>query len=122
MDESGFRSSDPNMHTASSGTPVLTDANMDKSSSGTPVQTDVNMDKSSSGDPVPPDGGWGYVVALTSFILQGLTSGMIYIFGILLVALLEEFGETEATTSIIGSIQPALITFTGTVKPVMSDP
>lgn len=65
------------------------------------------------GGPPPPDGGWGWLVVLASFILQALTIGITYTFGVLFVALLDEFGESEATTSWIGSIQPALLYFTG---------
>ena len=60
-----------------------------------------------------PDGGWGWAVCFASFLLQLLTIGITYTFGILFVDLLEYFGESEATTAWIGSIQPCLLYFTG---------
>lgn len=64
-------------------------------------------------NPNAPDGGWGWVVVASSFILQGLTIGITYTFGVIFVDLLEYFGESQSTTAWIGSIQPALLYFTG---------
>lgn len=61
----------------------------------------------------PPDGGYGWLVVLGSFLLQALTIGITYTFGVLFVDLLEAFDAGESTTSWIGSIQPALLYFTG---------
>ena len=64
-------------------------------------------------DPHAPDGGWGWVVCFGSFMLQALTIGITYTFGIIFVELLEYFDTTEAEASWIGSIQPCLLYFTG---------
>ena len=65
-------------------------------------------------DPQPaPDGGWGWVVCFASFMLQALTIGVTYTFGIIFVELLDYFDANEATASWIGSIQPCLLYFTG---------
>ena len=40
---------------------------------------------------VPPDGGWGWVVCFASFWTNGSIFGIINTFGIMYVALLEEF-------------------------------
>lgn len=66
-----------------------------------------------SSNGVPPDGGYGWVVVFASFMLQALTIGITYTFGVMFVDLLEAFGAGESTTSWIGSIQPALLYFTG---------
>ena len=73
------------------------------------------MGHSGNGDPRAPDGGWGWVVCFGSFMLQALTIGVTYTFGILFVELLHHFDSSEAETAWIGSIQPCLLYFTGIV-------
>lgn len=63
--------------------------------------------------PNAPDGGWGWMVVIASFVLQALTIGITYTFGVLFVDLLEYFQEGQSTTAWIGSIQPCLLYFTG---------
>ena len=68
------------------------------------------------GNVIVPDGGWGWVVVLSSFLLQFLTIGITYTFGVMLVALTDPingFGTGESETAWIGSIQPCLLYFTG---------
>ena len=62
-----------------------------------------------------PDGGWGWVVVLSSFTLQALTIGITYTFGIMYVELLNNFQASRSDTAWIGSIQPCLLYFTGRV-------
>ena len=66
--------------------------------------------------PVAPDGGWGWLVCFGSFTLQALTVGITYTFGIIFVELLDYFKTTESTAAWIGSIQPALLYFTGVLQ------
>ena len=61
----------------------------------------------------PPDGGWGWFIVLSSFLLQALTIGITYTFGVIFVKFMHVFGADEATTSWIGSIQPCLLYLTG---------
>ena len=60
--------------------------------------------------PTAPDGGWGWWVMLSSFVLQWLAGGVTFTFGVLYVDLLEEFHEDDAVTAFIGSMQ-SFITF-----------
>ncbi len=60
-----------------------------------------------------PDGGWGWLVVIGSFMLQGITVGITYTFGILYVELLDDFKESESLTAWIGSIQAFLMYSTG---------
>ena len=60
-----------------------------------------------------PDGGWGWVVVLSSFLLQALAMGLTYTFGVMFVVLLDEFKESEAVTAWVGSLQPALVDASG---------
>jgi len=57
-----------------------------------------------------PDGGWGWVIVFASFLLQALSVGITYTFGIIYVDLLDYFKDTEVrNTAWIGSFQPALL-------------
>lgn len=60
-----------------------------------------------------PDGGWGWIVVISSFYFQALTIGITYTFGIKLVALKETFPVSESIIAWIGSIQPCLLYLTG---------
>ena len=60
-----------------------------------------------------PDGGWGWLVVFASFVLQTLSIGVTYTFGILLSELMSFFNASESTLAWIGSIQAALLYFTG---------
>ena len=61
----------------------------------------------------PPDGGWAWVVVISSFILIVLTVGITFSFGVIFVDLLDYFEESQSTTAWIGSIQAFLLNFTG---------
>ncbi|XP_070533810.1 monocarboxylate transporter 13-like [Ptychodera flava] len=52
----------------------------------------------------PPDGGWGWLIVLATFIIAALGAGNIYAVGVLFVAFLDAFGRSKADTSWIGSI------------------
>ena len=62
---------------------------------------------------VAPDGGWGWFVVLGAFLLQALTVGTAYTFGVIYVELLDVFGESKSTTAWVGSIQMFLLYFSG---------
>ena len=53
---------------------------------------------------VPPDGGWGWVIVGASFMCNAIVDGFIFSFGILLLPLIDEFGESKSKTAWIGSI------------------
>jgi hypothetical protein len=59
------------------------------------------------------DGGWGWVVVLGSFVIQNLTVGSTYTFGVLFEDFLQVFGQSQSTTAWVGSIQTSLLYFTG---------
>lgn len=52
----------------------------------------------------PPDGGWGWLIVLSAFVINVITDGCSYSFGVLFVFLLEYFNETRSSTAWIGSI------------------
>ena len=53
---------------------------------------------------VPPDGGWGWVIVGASFMCNAIVDGFIFSFGIMLLPLVDEFGESKSKTAWIGSI------------------
>lgn len=64
-----------------------------------------------------PDGGWGWVVVLSSLILSMVADGISFSFGLLYVEFLKEFEASRSTTSWIGSLFMAVPLLTG---PIMS--
>lgn len=53
---------------------------------------------------VPPDGGWGWVVVVASFLCNLVVDGIIYSFGMFMAAIGETFGESKAKVALIGSL------------------
>lgn len=59
----------------------------------------------------PPDGGWGWIVVLSSFMIHVLADGIVYSFGVFLPVFVQHFHSGRGETSWVGSLQPA-VTFT----------
>uniref|UniRef100_T1IHA6 Major facilitator superfamily (MFS) profile domain-containing protein n=1 Tax=Strigamia maritima TaxID=126957 RepID=T1IHA6_STRMM len=51
----------------------------------------------------PPDGGWGWVIVVATFLTSLVVDGIIFSFGILLPEILIEFNEGQSLTSWVGS-------------------
>nr|XP_061807380.1 monocarboxylate transporter 7-like [Nerophis lumbriciformis] len=69
----------------------------------------------------PPDGGWGWAVAVAFFIVEIFTYGTIKSFGIFLQVLMEEFEESNSRVSWIVSICVFVMTFNGPLSSVMTN-
>lgn len=67
--------------------------------------------------PKIPDGGWGWMVVLSSVIISMIADGISFSFGLLYIEFLHEFGASKSATSWIGSLFMAVPLLTG---PVMS--
>ncbi|CAN7998519.1 unnamed protein product [Ixodes pacificus] len=52
----------------------------------------------------PPDGGWGWVVVLSSFMIHVIADGVTYTFGIFYLEFLKYFQESKGKTAWIASI------------------
>jgi len=61
----------------------------------TPAHQPEELEPSDEPEFEPPDGGWGWVVAFASFWVNGTVFGMLNTFGILLPALIKEFGAED---------------------------
>ena len=59
---------------------------------------------SASSVAVPPDGGWGWVVVFASFIAHCIADGCAFSFGIFYMTLKDSMNESDAKTSLVGSI------------------
>ncbi|XP_056012158.1 monocarboxylate transporter 14-like isoform X2 [Ostrea edulis] len=57
-----------------------------------------------SNENLAPDGGWGWLVCLGSFVINFILDGTMFSFGVMLMSLLEYFDESKAKTSWIGSV------------------
>uniref|UniRef100_A0A8C4UW46 Uncharacterized protein n=1 Tax=Falco tinnunculus TaxID=100819 RepID=A0A8C4UW46_FALTI len=59
-------------------------------------------------DSSPPDGGYGWVVVVSAFIVMGLTVAVLKTFGLFFVEIQEHFDELASTTSWITSVTIAI--------------
>ncbi|XP_041977950.1 monocarboxylate transporter 9-like [Aricia agestis] len=68
-----------------------------------------------------PDGGWGWVVVLSSFILSMIADGISFSFGLLYIEFLDEFKASKSTTAWIGSLFIAVPLLSGPVMSALVD-
>lgn len=54
--------------------------------------------------PTPPDGGWGWVIVVSSLFCNIIVDGIGYSFGIFLPEFVSAFGESRSKVSLIGSL------------------
>ena len=69
-----------------------------------PTPEDHVSDSNDKFIPVPPDGGYGWIIMLGSFIANVLVDGVCFCVGIFIIEFLDEFGESKAKTSWVGSV------------------
>uniref|UniRef100_A0A4W5K3R5 Monocarboxylate transporter 7 n=1 Tax=Hucho hucho TaxID=62062 RepID=A0A4W5K3R5_9TELE len=69
----------------------------------------------------PPDGGWGWVVAVSFFLVEVFTYGVIKSLGIFLQDLMGEFGESNSRVSWIISICVFTMSFTAPLASIMTN-
>ncbi|XP_069916503.1 monocarboxylate transporter 7 isoform X1 [Oryctolagus cuniculus] len=68
-----------------------------------------------------PDGGWGWVVAVSFFFIEVFTYGIIKSFGVFFNDLMDSFDESNSRISWIVSICVFVLTFTGPLSAVLSN-
>ncbi|KAJ8729857.1 hypothetical protein PYW07_016895 [Mythimna separata] len=68
-----------------------------------------------------PDGGWGWVVVLSSFVISMIADGISFSFGLLYIEFLEEFEASKSTTAWIGSLFIAVPLLSGPVMSALVD-
>lgn len=76
------------------------------------IQGNAKMDtEAATSLPVPPDGGWGWMVVLSSFLIHVIADGIVYSFGVFFVEFLDYFKGGKGETAWVGSLVPA-VTYT----------
>ncbi|CAH0723123.1 unnamed protein product, partial [Brenthis ino] len=68
-----------------------------------------------------PDGGWGWVVVGSSFIISMIADGISFSFGLLYIEFLDEFQASKSTTAWIGSLFIAVPLLAGPVMSALVD-
>ena len=58
---------------------------------------------------VAPDGGWGWVICLATFLCHFVVGGTYYSYGIMLPHLIDQFNSDHVTISMIGSGELSII-------------
>ncbi|XP_004926683.2 monocarboxylate transporter 14 [Bombyx mori] len=88
-----------------------------------PADEDVDFDRSVAGDDKVsiPDGGWGWVVVFSSFVISMIADGISFSFGLLYIEFLEEFQASKSTTAWIGSLFIAVPLLSGPVMSALVD-
>ncbi|CAK1596544.1 unnamed protein product [Parnassius mnemosyne] len=71
--------------------------------------------------PSIPDGGWGWVVVASSFIISMIADGISFSFGLLYIEFLDEFKSSKSTTAWIGSLFIAVPLLSGPVMSALVD-
>lgn len=71
--------------------------------------------------PKIPDGGWGWMVVLSSLVVSMIADGISFSFGLLYIEFLQEFGASKSVTSWIGSLFVAVPLLTGPVMSALVD-
>lgn len=62
---------------------------------------------------VPPDGGWGWVVVMASFLCNLVVDGIIFSFGTFLESIAEEYTVTKADVTLVGSLMSGFYLMSG---------
>lgn len=93
----GGREKEPNGRTAESP-----DKNLVKSKNGKSELSEENTTVT------PPDGGWGWMVVLASFVIHVIADGIVYSFGIFYIEFLHYYKGGKGETAWVGSLVPGV--------------
>ncbi len=85
-----------------------------RSSSSSDSSSEVSL-------PTPPDGEWGWVVVLASFLVHLIADGCAFSFGVLYVELLDYFGESKGKTAWVGSLFVSVPLMTGPIASAITN-
>ncbi|XP_021375175.1 monocarboxylate transporter 12-like [Mizuhopecten yessoensis] len=79
-------------------------AEANKSSKGNNSKSEIEETKRNIHEPIAPDGGWGWVVLISSFVHSGIVDGICLTFGVFMPDFLAYFGGSNAKTQLLSSI------------------
>ena len=68
-----------------------------------------------------PDGGWGWVIVISSLLIHFFMDGVTYALGTFLTSFIDEFKITRAEASIVHSLLPAVTLFSGPIASMFTN-
>lgn len=75
-------------------------------------------DKADGGNAdIVPDGGWGWFIVLTTFIINALVAGTTFTLGVSIPPLWDRFEVSEAAATVVGSVMILAIMSVGNYDP-----
>ena len=66
------------------------------------LPTDVEVEELTP--PLTPDGGWGWMVVIATFVSNLIVDGVAYTFGIIMPELIDYFASSKGKTALVGSM------------------
>ncbi|ESO98864.1 hypothetical protein LOTGIDRAFT_213657 [Lottia gigantea] len=79
-----------------------------KKDSGELAAGDAEVNDVQEDVPHLPDGGWGWMVVFSSFVVHIIADGIVYSFGVFFIEFLEYFKGGKGETAWVGSLVPAV--------------
>ncbi|CAG9535487.1 unnamed protein product [Cercopithifilaria johnstoni] len=76
---------------------------------------------SSAEEPVAPDGGYGWIIVLASFLIHFICDGISFSFGIMFLEIQEYFNVTKTMSGIVGSIFLSIPLLSGPLAGALTD-
>ncbi len=105
----------------SAASSFLSATSSDTSSSSSSSSSSEDDESVSTYSFAPPDGGWGWVVVLASFLVNMIADGVTFSFGVIFVELQEEFEESRALTAGVVSLFHSVPLLSGPVASALVD-
>lgn len=69
----------------------------------------------------PPDGGWGWMVVLGSFLIHVIADGIVYSFGIFYIEFLDYYKGGKGETAWVGSLVPGVTLSVGPLASILTN-
>ncbi|KAK0168228.1 hypothetical protein PV327_002053 [Microctonus hyperodae] len=85
------------------------------------IETRDIVNERETPSPKIPDGGWGWMVVMSSLIISMIADGVSFSFGLLYIEFLHEFGASKARTAWIGSLFMAVPLLSGPIMSALVD-
>jgi len=106
------------------GNEVVSPTSVDRWRDSSPAPADgaeMEEDEDDEVRVVPPDGGWGWMVVFSSFLIHIIADGIVYSFGIFFVEFVDYFDASHSETAWIASILVGLTLGSGPIASVITN-